>query len=247
MLRLVLWDVDGTLVRLGGASRQPFQSALTNVLGRDLAEGFHTRVKMSGKTDPQIARELLVLAEVADHQVDEHLPAVLEHLESELAALADRIRHEGRVLPGVVELLERLDGDPAVVQSVLTGNLAANAALKLGAFGLDRWLDLSVGAYGSDHADRTELVPVARAKVAARHGVEFLPEAVWVIGDTPADLACARAGAAHCLLVGTGRFSVDELAGLGADAVLGDLSDAASVIEILTSPRVADPQAGRDP
>ncbi len=236
MKRLVLWDVDGTLVRLGGeSSRRPFQTAIASVLGRDFEEAFHTRVEMSGKTDPQIARELLVLAEVADHQVDDHMTAVLARLESELASLAHRIQEEGRVLPGVATLLERLDADPLVVQSVLTGNLATNAAVKLGAFGLDRWLDLSIGAYGSDDADRTLLVPVARQKAAARHGLEFPPEAVWIIGDTPADLACARAGGARCLLVGTGRFSAQELAGLGADAVLEDLADSDNVIEILST------------
>lgn len=235
MVRLVLWDVDGTLVRLGQASRQPFQTAIAGVLGREFEESFHARVKMSGKTDPQIARELLVLAEVAEHQMEGHMTAVLERLESELAALGHRIQQEGRVMPGVEELLERLDADPLVVQSVLTGNLAANAALKLGAFGLDRWLDLSIGAYGSDDADRTLLVPVARDKAAARHGVDFPPTAVWVIGDTPADLACARAGGARCLLVATGRFPVAELAGLGADAVLEDLSEPDQVLAILST------------
>ncbi|MBW3614146.1 MAG: haloacid dehalogenase-like hydrolase [Actinobacteria bacterium] len=235
MKRLVLWDVDGTLVRLGRASRHPFQAALTNVLGRDLEAEFHARVEMSGKTDPQIARELLLLAEVAEHQVDEDTAAVLEHLESELAALAHRIPEDGRVLPGIGELLERLHAEPLVVQSVLTGNLAANAAVKLGAFGLDRWLDLSIGAYGSDDADRTHLVPVARRRAAEGHGMEFPPESVWVVGDTPADLACARAGGAHCLLVATGRFPVRELTGLGADAVLEDLSDTELVVEILSS------------
>lgn len=235
MKRLVLWDVDGTLVRLGQASRHPFQVALTHVLGRELEEQFHERVEMSGKTDPQIARELLLLAEVAEHQVGEETAAVLEHLEAELAALADRMPEDGRVLPGVAELLGGLDADPLVVQSVLTGNLAANAAVKLGAFGLDRWLDLSIGAYGSDDADRTQLVPVARGRAAQRHGVAFPPDSVWVVGDTPADLACARAGGAHCLLVATGRFARSDLEGLGADAVLEDLSDTPMVIEILRS------------
>lgn len=235
MKRLVLWDVDGTLVRLGEASRQPFQAAIASVLGRDFEAAFHSRVEMSGKTDPQIARELLVLAEVAEHQVDDHMTAVLTRLESELALLGHRIQEEGRVLPGVEELLERLDADPLVVQSVLTGNLAANAAVKLGAFGLDRWLDLSIGAYGSDDADRTLLVPVARQKARVRHGLEFPPEAVWIIGDTPADLACARAGGARCLLVGTGRFPAEELSGLGADVVLEDLSDPDKVVEILST------------
>lgn len=235
MNRLVLWDIDGTLLRAGQASREPFQAAVATVLGRDLDAALHDRVKMSGKTDPQIARELLVLAEVAEEDVDLHLGPVLEQLAAEVAAVAERIRREGRTMPGAPELLRRLAAEPGVVQSVLTGNLAANAAVKLAAFDLDQWLDLDIGAYGSDHHDREELVPIALRRAAERHGIDPRPEDVWVVGDTPRDLACARAGGARCLLVGTGNFEVDELRRMGPDAVLADLSDTDAVFDLLAS------------
>lgn len=235
MKRLVLWDIDGTLLLAGAASREPFQDAVAAVLRRDLAEGLHEKVIMSGKTDPQIARELLVLAEVADPEVDEHLPAVLRELEANLLVSENRIREEGRVLPGVMSVLERLAGDPDVVQSVLTGNLAGNAVVKLRALGLDEWLDLDIGAYGSDHHDREELVPIAVSKAAASHGRTFSADEVWVVGDTPRDLACAKAGGARCLLVATGQFGRDALEGLGADVVLDDLVDTEQVLAVLAS------------
>jgi phosphoglycolate phosphatase-like HAD superfamily hydrolase len=132
-------------------------------------------------------------------------------------------------------VLERLDEQPGMRQSLLTGNIAPNAVVKVAAFGLQRWLDLEVGAYGSDHADRTALVPVALSRVARLRGEDVKPDQVWVIGDTANDLACARAGGARCLLVGTGRFTYAKLSGLGADAVMDDLSDTDAVVDLLTA------------
>lgn len=234
MTALVLWDVDGTLIRAGGLGREPFQRAVASVLpGRDLDPMLHEQVRMSGKTDPQIARELLTLASVTEDDIEHHLPEVLRLVESHLAELEAEITAKGRVLPGVPELLERLAGSEGVVSSVLTGNLAGNALVKLRAFGLDRWLDLRVGAYGSDHHDREELVPIALAKAAAHHAGPFSTADTWVIGDTPRDLACAVAGGARCALVATGTYGRDELEGLGADAVLDELADTDAVLSLL--------------
>ena len=113
-------------------------------------------------------------------------------------------------------MLARLAEDPRVVSTLLTGNIDANALVKVAAFGLDRWLDLTVGAYGSDAADRNLLVPVALRRLSARRGVELAAADAWVIGDTPRDLECARVAGARCLLVATGRYGFDELAALGA-------------------------------
>ena len=234
-MRLLLWDVDGTLLRVGDLGRHPFQRALVDALGRELEPELHRRVRMSGKTDPQIARELLLEAEVHADDVDSHLPDVLRRLEAHLLAAEHELAGAGHATGGAAEVLEALAGRDGVVQSVLTGNLAGNAVVKLRAFGLDRWLDLDVGAYGSDHADREELVPIAIAKATARHGGPFTAEETWVIGDTPRDLACARAAGARCALVATGGFPRDELEGLGADALLDDLTDTAAVVALLTS------------
>ncbi|MGH9182632.1 MAG: HAD family hydrolase [Acidimicrobiales bacterium] len=229
--RLVLWDIDGTLLRAGPLAREAFYRAVARTLGRH--PGGH-RVQMGGKTDPQIVLEILDSA-VGAREARLKLPAALTRLEAELADGARSLRAHGRVLPGVVEVLARLDDDPTVHQSVLTGNTAANAFVKLAAFELTPWLDLEVGAYGSDDADRTCLVPVALDRARRLRGVAVEPGQVWVVGDTPSDLACARAGGARCLLVATGRVPWGTLADAGADAVVADLTDVESVRTLLRS------------
>ena len=216
----------------GPAAREAFDLAVAAVLRREVPDH---GVAMSGKTDPQIALEVMAALAVDDEEARRHLPAVMEGLTRELDAAADTIREKGRVHPGVEELLHRLDQRPGVVQSVLTGNLAANATLKVAAFGLERWLDMEIGAYGSDDQDRTRLVPIATGKATRRYGHAFTPEEVWIIGDTPRDLACARAGGARCLLVGTGRYPYDELVKEDADAVLPDLRDVDQIEKLLLS------------
>lgn len=229
--RLVLWDVDGTLVRCGPATREVFSTVFAEVIGRSLGEH---NVKFSGKTDPQIARELLEFAQIPSHDVERHLPQITAALERGIAGLHERFRADGCVLPGVEKVLARLRDDPSVVQTLLTGNLAPNAAVKITAFELDDLLDLEVGAYGSDHADRRELVPIAIERVAEKYGQRFRPEDTWVIGDSANDLACAVAGGARCMLVATGGYSVDELHALGADIVLENLEDTDAVVDLLT-------------
>ena len=230
--RLVLWDVDGTLVHAGDAAVRAFDVAVERVIGRPA--GAHG-VRMSGKTDPQIALEILEFAQVAAAEAHEHLPLVLEHLESELTAAVHHLQEHGRVMPGVVELLTRLHVAHGVVSSVLTGNIEPNGRRKVAAFGLDRWLDLDVGAYGSDDHDRNNLVPVALAKLTSRRATSVRPADVWVVGDTPRDLECARAGGARCLLVGTGRFRTEELRALGPDAAVDDLADVDAMYDLLTA------------
>jgi phosphoglycolate phosphatase len=228
--RLILWDVDGTLMSAGPAAGEAFADAVASVVGRE--PGFHG-VHMSGKTDPQIAMEILAALAVADEEARRHLPRVLEAVERELVAAIDAVRKDGRVLPGVPQLLERFAARPGVIQTVLTGNTEANGRLKVEAFGLDGHLDLEVGAFGSDSADRRDLVPIALRKLEQARGFRVHARDAWVIGDTPLDLVCARAGGARCLLVATGRVPFDELAAAGADAALPDLSDVERVEEIV--------------
>ena len=229
----MLWDIDGTLVRAGAIAREAFGRAIASVVQR--AEHEIEFVQMSGKTDLQIAREMLLLAAVEDAAADGHVPAVIAHLEAELGAAEAMFRENGRILPGVVELLETFREDPEVHQSVLTGNTASNAKAKLDAFGLTRHLDLEIGAFGSDDADRTKLVPIALERARRVRDLEFEPADVWIIGDSPNDFFCARAGGTRCLLVATGRPTFDELADLGADATLADLSDVDGVVELVRS------------
>jgi phosphoglycolate phosphatase len=228
--RLILWDIDGTLLTAGPVAREAFYAAAGDVLGREVGD---LGVQMSGKTDPLIAVEILEGAGVEPERAMALLPSVLAALERRLGEEADRMRRDGRTHPGVVEVLQRLERQAGVLQSVLTGNQRANAEAKVAAFGLEGFLDLEVGAYGSDHHDRERLVPVALERLQDLRGITLGPDAVWVVGDTPRDLACARAGGARCLLVATGRIALAELDGIGADAVLPDLSATERVVRLL--------------
>jgi phosphoglycolate phosphatase len=227
--RLLLWDIDGTLLSTGTIGRRAIMLAVAGVLGA----GELPPLDLGGKTDPQIATELMQLVGLPPDEVEALLPVVIAAVEANLVGTEEEIVRQGHLKPGVAALLERLAATPGVLQSLLTGNLAANAAVKVGAFGLARWLDLEIGAYGSDHADRRELVPIARERARRLRGLDFAPGDVWVVGDTANDLACARAGGVRCLLVGTGTHGHGSVSGLDADAVLEDLSDLDSVLAVL--------------
>jgi phosphoglycolate phosphatase len=228
--RLLLWDVDGTLVRAGDLGAAVFDVALEAVLGVRP----DVRVRMSGKTDPQIVREYLVALGLPE--IDATVEAVLRGVEGHLAAAAaaGELITGGTACPGTGEVLRRLASDARLVSTLLTGNIAPNALVKVAAFGLDQWLDLSLGAYGSDEEDRNLLVPVALRRLATGRGVILPAEDAWVIGDTPRDLECARAAGSRCLLVATGRYGLEDLEALQPDCALADLSNAEAVVKVLT-------------
>jgi phosphoglycolate phosphatase-like HAD superfamily hydrolase len=232
-MTVVLWDVDGTLVKAGEAGRLAFADAVAAVFGVDVPPELLPR--MAGKTDPQIALEVLGQLDVP--APDRHLEELQLALEAALTARVPQIRREGVVLPGVREALDGLAAAGAV-QTLVTGNVTANARTKLAAVGLldeegQGPLRLDIGAYGSDDADRDNLVPIAMDRCRAA-GFTVSREATWVVGDTPRDLACARAAGVRCLLVATGGYERDALEQAGADAVFGDLLDTSGVVRLLT-------------
>jgi phosphoglycolate phosphatase len=229
--RLLLWDVDGTLIRGGGVGSDAMNEAAAVALGRPIVG---PPVVMHGKTDPQILTEIFVAAGVTDHEIPRLVPTAVAEAERLMALAEADLRARGDVIPGVLDVLARLATVPGVRQTVVTGNLTGNAAVKLAVFELSAYFDLEVGAYGSDHPDRNKLVPIALERVERRRGERYLPEQVWVIGDTPGDLACARAAGVRCLLVGTGQIPIVELRSLDADDVLVDLTNTDQVISILT-------------
>ncbi len=232
MRRLLLWDIDGTLVRGGGVGSDVINQAATTVSGTAVADG---SVMMHGKTDPQILAEIFRAAEIADHEITRLLPAAMAEAERLLALAEADLRQRGEVIGGVSEALTRLAGIAGVRQTLLSGNLVGNAAVKLAAFDLTAYFDVEVGAYGSDDADRKALVPIALERVARLRGESYHPDEIWVIGDTPADFACARAAGVRCLLVATGQIPMSELRSVDADAVLDDLTNTEQVVAILTN------------
>jgi phosphoglycolate phosphatase-like HAD superfamily hydrolase len=231
--RLVLWDVDGTLVQAGEVGRDIFTEAFQAVLGRDPDQLAAEALAMAGRTDPEIALEFLAAHEIAEGE--RHLAAFSEALVTALAAKAAVIRERGRALPGARQTLDALGRADGVVQSLLTGNVQPNALLKLASFELDGYLDFEVGGFGSDHHHRPSLVQVARSKAERKYGTAFEGTATVLVGDTPLDVAAGRAGGARVVAVATGPYRADELAATGADAVLEDLSDLQATLEAILS------------
>ncbi len=222
---LVLFDIDGTLLS-GGPARGAFETALLEVFG---TAGPIDGWEFSGKTDPQIARELLGAAGLSSEAIDEGLPSLWDRYLGEMEA---RLPGDPPVaLPGVGVVLDRLEvlGDVAV--GLLTGNVFQGAHLKLAAVGLGS--RFAVGAFGSDREVRNELPEVAVGRAAAHWGVTFAPEQVVIVGDTPRDVECGRGYGTRTVAVATGRFRPDELRSAGADVVLGDMGAPVQVLEAI--------------
>lgn len=222
----MLWDIDGTLVRTGPHGRDAFGDAFSAVFGRDVDV---SELPMAGRTDHAIA--MAMLAEEGVEDPEHHLDRVLGELATALSAKRAAIAADGSATPGARAALEALRGDADLTQSLLTGNLEVNAALKLSAFGLAQLVDLEIGGYGSDpHAARTDLVGVAREKAARLRGLRVETRDTVLIGDTPLDVEAAHSAGARAVAVATGPYSAEQLRDTRADAVLPDLRDLDAVL-----------------
>ena len=224
---LVLWDIDLTLVDYTGIGRRWYAEALATVAGKELAH----MPTFAGRTERSLAKELL-MAHDEEHD-DEHVERLLSGLEAVGLAARPSMPTLGRALDGAPEILTALAGRTGVVQSLVTGNLPALADVKLGAFGLTRHVDLEIGGYGSLSEHRHDLVEVAMAQAAVKHGVAFAPSSVVVVGDTPMDVAAGRHHGTVTVGVATGRYTAGALAESGADVVLPDLADTPAVLAAL--------------
>ena len=229
LVRLVLWDVDGTLVHTAGHGREAFTEAFTRLIGRPPSTG---GIAMAGRTDHAIALELLERNGVAG--AEERLAGMFEELHAALLRRRRPMREAGHPQPGVREALLAVGEEPSFLQSLMTGNIEPNAQLKLAAFDLDGLVDLEIGAYGSERGARSELVDLARAKVRAKHGVDVPAAETVVVGDTPLDVGAARAAGARAVAVATGPYDALELEQAEPDAILADLRDTAAVLEALS-------------
>ena len=227
--RLVLFDIDGTILLTAGAGRRAITAALGEAVGH--SPGFHG-IRFDGKTDPQIVAEMLTAAgHDGPHDEDRVMELCRRYvalLEAELVAPETTTT----VMPGIHALLDRLERHEHAVLGLLTGNLVQGAALKLRAAGIapERFM---VGAYGSDSARRADLPAIAAARAEAHFGRVPTGHEVVIIGDTPADVTCGAAISARAVGVATGAYGVEELASHGAHAVFADLSDTDRVIEAI--------------
>ncbi|HEY9448960.1 MAG TPA: HAD family hydrolase, partial [Gemmatimonadaceae bacterium] len=198
-MKLILFDIDGTILWSDGAGRRAMTAALTQVFGG----AGPTDYRYDGKTDPQIVRDLMRLEGHAEEMIDERMAPLIERyltgLEEELAAGL-----HAHLFEGVPELLDALEARDDIVLGLLTGNIRAGAALKLRSAGID--MDrFRIGAFGSDHHHRPELPAIAQRRAREELGLEIPGKAMVVIGDTPADIECGRAIGARAVGVATGR------------------------------------------
>jgi phosphoglycolate phosphatase len=223
-VRLVLWDIDGTLVDSAKLGRDAFFEAFERVVGHEPT----TMVPFAGRTDLEIAHDMFESEGVPDAET--LLDRFEEALVAAMAARVDQLREIGRALPGTAQALEALHGHDGVIQSLLTGNVERNAMLKLQPFGLARWIEFGCGGYGSDHRMRGELVAIARGRAERAHETRIEPGRVVLIGDTPLDIAAAHQGGARAIGVATGPYDESELASAGADEVLPGLADTERVV-----------------
>jgi phosphoglycolate phosphatase-like HAD superfamily hydrolase len=230
MKRLILFDIDGTLLTTNGAAKRAFQRALLEVYGTAGPIDSH---QFDGKTDPQIARELLRAVALSDADIDALLPALFQHYLDGMAHEIAQPGHTTHVYPGVTALLDALHERSDVLLGLLTGNIAEGAALKLRSAGLQHYFEL--GAYGSDHERRDALPAVAVARARDVCGRSFSGKDIIIVGDTPSDVRCGQSLGVFALGVCTGRHARHTLLAEGADEVLDDLSDTQRVLDILAA------------
>src|SRR3954469_1084146 len=222
--RLLLFDIDGTLIQSGGAGVFALQRVLKDrfQIADDLRD-----IEIAGRTDSGIVMSILKKHDIAasNENIAAFLDSYLHYLSLELP---QRI---GTVLPGVLELLDRLKERPHVVLALLTGNISRGAQLKLEHYGV--WHFFEFGAFADDHHDRNQLGPFARTRAEEKHGHQFDAAQIDVIGDTPHDIACGKTIGARTIAIATGSCSRADLAAHQPDFLFDDLSKVDEVIETL--------------
>ncbi len=231
-MRLILFDIDGTLLWTNGAGRRAIHRALLDEMG---TAGPIDSYRFDGKTDPQIVRELLTLAGHPERDSDDRIAAVCRRYVDLLTAELAKPTQATKLYPGITDLLAALEpyeaGGRALI-GLLTGNVQHGAALKLRSSGLDP-ARFAVGAFGSDSHRRADLPAVAAQRAAERTGRRFTGDDIVIIGDTPDDVACARPMGARTIAVATGFYDTATLRAAGATHVFEDLRDTQAVLAAL--------------
>ena len=227
-MKLVLFDIDGTLLWTDGAGRRAMDKALTSVFGAPGDPSY----RYDGKTDQQIVREQMRWAGVDDDGIASGMDAVLDRYVDFLDAELERAPDAARLCRGVPALLDALEAHDNATLGLLTGNIERGARKKLRAVGLD-FERFRVNAFGCDHADRPELPAVAQRRARNVLGEEMTGDRMVIIGDTPADIHCGRALGVRAIGVATGRYDVSELASHSPAAVFPTLEDTRAVVDAI--------------
>jgi phosphoglycolate phosphatase-like HAD superfamily hydrolase len=220
-MHVFLFDIDGTLIASGGAGKAALEAALASEFG---ITRLIDKLQLSGRTDRAITRDLFRMHALEETPANRQrlIAAYLDHLPACLAT------SKGRVLPGIAALLQELSRRNNVRLGLLTGNIRAGAKVKLGHFGLYDYFVF--GGYGDEHFDRDDVAREALAEVRRYLNGSAAPERIWVIGDTPLDIACARAVGARAVAVATGWHTTAELASHQPDLLLTDLCDPTALL-----------------
>ncbi|GAB4485771.1 MAG: HAD family hydrolase [Thermodesulfovibrionales bacterium] len=224
-MKLVLFDIDGTLIDSGGAGVTALNRAFEDLFG--ISDAFRS-VAMAGKTDLQIVQEGIRIHRL---KTGNGVPGgffgrYLHHLREGIG------KTSGHVKPGVREALDALGKEEGVTLGLLTGNIEEGARMKLTHFGLDAYFP--IGAYGNEHQDRNRLLPIAVRKYVNGGPETIAYQDCVVIGDTPLDVDCARSYGALAIAVATGPYSLEQLAATGPDALFQNLSDTRRLVDLVT-------------
>jgi phosphoglycolate phosphatase-like HAD superfamily hydrolase len=222
---LLLWDIDGTLVCTDRAGERALLEILRAVYHRDF--GGKLPVQLAGRTDTSIFRDLL------SHLPQDAGPGAAARFRDAYLALLPQMLQAGRAKlhPGIQAALDAVRAHPHIHQALLTGNLREGARLKLSHLGI--WNYFEFGAYADDSANRNELGPFALARAREKLGLDFPPDRVWIIGDTPHDIACGQAIGAKTIAVATGSFTTAQLAEHHPTHVLENLADTAAFLKLI--------------
>ena len=222
--RLLLFDIDGTLIHSAGAGLESLRLALKDRFGivDELGD-----IEIAGRTDSGIVMSILNKHRIpaTNENIASILDTYVHFLSSELP------RRTGHVLPGVLDLLKKLKTRPHLILALLTGNISRGAQLKLEHYGV--WHFFEFGAFADDHHDRNQLGPFARTRAQEKHGDEFEADQIDVIGDTPHDIECGKAFGARTIAIATGSWPRRELEAHQPDFLFDDLANTDEVIHIL--------------
>jgi phosphoglycolate phosphatase-like HAD superfamily hydrolase len=227
-MRLVLFDIDGTMLNSGGMGRASMQRALAEVFGSPGNPSY----RYDGKTDKQIVRDTMRLEGHTDEHIDSRMETLIDLYLEGLQTGVESGNFDVRPLDGVVELLDALEAREDIVLGLLTGNVEPGARVKLKAAGIDPDR-FRVNAFGSDHEHRPQLPAIAQRRASENLGLDIVGERVIVIGDTPADIQCGRELGARAIAVASGHYTVEQLEAHDPYAVFPSLANTAQVLETI--------------